>query len=250
MKWFKHDSDAHTDAKLKKVKMKYGLAGYGLYWHCLELICSGIDKTHLTFELEHDAEIISFDTGIHVDLVSEMMTYMVNLGLFENTDGRITCLKMAKRLDQSMTSNTNMRTLIDQVRHNHDGVMTESCKSRVDKIRKEEIRKEESKSIGETKKRSTVPYQKILDLYHEILPNNPQIIKLNDNRKRQIKARHVNNVQSLDDWREYFTIVSESKFLTGQQPPGFGRSKPFIASLDFLIKEINLLKIIEGNYHE
>ena len=39
MKWFMHDSNAHTDAKLRKVMMRFGADGYGLlstmpkYWH-------------------------------------------------------------------------------------------------------------------------------------------------------------------------------------------------------------------------
>lgn len=93
MKWFKHDSNANTDAKLRKLRIKYGMEGYGLYWYCLELIAQIVDKNNLTFELEHDAEIISHDTGIHVERVQEMMTSMVNLGLFENNNGAVTCLK-------------------------------------------------------------------------------------------------------------------------------------------------------------
>ncbi|MCP3699064.1 MAG: DUF4373 domain-containing protein [Aliivibrio sp.] len=40
MRWFKHDSAAHIDARIKKVKHKYGIVGYGLYWYCIELIGS------------------------------------------------------------------------------------------------------------------------------------------------------------------------------------------------------------------
>lgn len=100
MKWFKHDSNANTDAKLKRVRMKYGMQGYGLYWYCLELIAANVEKHNMTFELEHDAEVIAFDAGINYALVQEMMTYMVDLGLFENTKGLITCLKMATRTDE------------------------------------------------------------------------------------------------------------------------------------------------------
>jgi len=135
MKWFKHDSNASADAKLKKVKLKYGMTGYGLYWFCLELIAGDIEKTHITFELEHDAEVIAHDTGISVELVNEMMAYMVDLGLFENTNGKITCYKIAKRLDQSMTSNPVMRKLIDDIRHHHDGVMIQSENVMQDKTR-------------------------------------------------------------------------------------------------------------------
>lgn len=69
------------------------------------------------------------------------MRYFVELGLFENADGVITCLKLARRLDKSMTSNNEMRTLIENMR-NHDGVMTKSEKpmkeeKRLDKNRGE-----------------------------------------------------------------------------------------------------------------
>ena len=100
MKWFKHDSNASMDAKLKRVRAKYGFEGYGIYWYCLELIAQNIDKNNLTFELEHDAELIAIDTGIHYELIQEMMQEFVRLKLFENTDGIITCLKMRERTDE------------------------------------------------------------------------------------------------------------------------------------------------------
>ena len=126
MKWFKHDSDAGSDAKLLRVRMKYGMEGYGLYWHCLELIVGGIDESNLTFELEHDAEIIAHQTGIHYERVQEMMAYMVEQGLFENRNGNITCMKLLKRLDKSMTSNKSFRAMLDTAKENHDSVMTKS----------------------------------------------------------------------------------------------------------------------------
>lgn len=112
MKWFKHDSDASQDNKLQNVLLDYGLEGYGLYWHCLELIAGKVDSDNVTFELEHDARVIARNVGCTPQKVEEMMRYFVNIGLFENADGVITCLKMAKRLDKSMTSNTEMRKTI------------------------------------------------------------------------------------------------------------------------------------------
>ena len=103
MKWVKHDTDAHRDAKLKRLMLAYGMEGYGLYWYCVELIAGDVSPDKYTFELEHDAEIIGHDTGISVTKVNEMMAFMVNLDLFENDGGIITCLKIARRLDSSMT---------------------------------------------------------------------------------------------------------------------------------------------------
>lgn len=143
MKWFKHDSDAHRDAKLKKLLIKYGLQGYGLYFYCLELIVNNIDESNLTFELEYDSELIAHDLNLSHELIQEMMTYMVNLGLFESDSGRITCLKIAKRLDKSMTSNSSVRKLIDSVRESHDSVMMPSSKVMLDKKRRDKKRSEE-----------------------------------------------------------------------------------------------------------
>lgn len=146
MRWFKHDSNARVDSKLKRVQIKYGMEGYGLYWYCLELIASDVTERNITFELEHDSEIISFDTGIHYERVQEMIQYMVKLGLFENNSGHITCMKLSKRLDQSMTSNPVMRNIIKNIRdQNHEEIMTESCKIRLDKTRLDKKKKNPSR---------------------------------------------------------------------------------------------------------
>ena len=119
MKWFKHDSDASQDNKLQNVLLDYGLEGYGLYWHCLELIAGKVDSDSVTFELEHDARVIARNVGCTPQKVEEMMRYFVNIGLFENANGVITCLKMAKRLDKSMTSNAEMRKTIGMMNLNN-----------------------------------------------------------------------------------------------------------------------------------
>lgn len=145
MKWVKHDTDSHRDARLRKLVLAYGMEGFGLYWYCIELIAGDVSSDKYTFELEHDAEIISHDTGISVTKVNEMMAFMVDLRLFENDGGVITCMKIAKRLDSSMTSNPEMRKLIGRLKdvgdvdsHNsHDPVMIESCKTRSDKTKSE-----------------------------------------------------------------------------------------------------------------
>lgn len=145
MKWIKHDTNANQDAKLKRMRMKYGLEGYGLYWYCLEIIAADVDQNKLTFELEHDAEIIAFDTGIHYERVNEMMAYMVNLKLFESNHGVMTCLKLANRLDKSMTSNPMMRKMLGDIKVNHDAVMTQSAEPMQDKTRLDENRIDKTK---------------------------------------------------------------------------------------------------------
>jgi len=129
MKWFKHDSDASSDAKIKKLLIRYGAVGYAVYFHCLELIAGNVSNDNITFELEHDSEIIADNLRIRgtndqsgMQIVENIMRYIIELELFENHDGRITCFKMIKRLDSSMTSNAAFRKLILDAKDNHDFV--------------------------------------------------------------------------------------------------------------------------------
>jgi len=143
IKWFKHDSDASNDAKLKKLRIKYGAQGYGIYWYCLELIARNVEKHNLTFELEHDAEIIADDFKLSSDLVQHIMSFMVDIGLFENTTGVITCLKMATRTDEYT------QKLIQSNKKSPDNIPTLSGDNPkksvlIEEKRREEIRTEEN----------------------------------------------------------------------------------------------------------
>ena len=167
MQWFKHDTNSTMDFKIKKLIIKYGAIGYAIYFHCLELIASEISDNNITFELEHDSEIIADDLRIKgteqqsgKELVEEIMRYMVSLNLFEESEGHIFCFKLLKRLDTSMTSSTKLRALItkaknqeqfiglqedknsDKKQENHDSVMTESGFNMQDKTRQDNTTQE------------------------------------------------------------------------------------------------------------
>ena len=103
--------------------------------------------------------------------------------------------------------------------------------------------------IVNTKGVNVCQYQRIIDLYHEKLPNNPHVVQLSANRKTQIKARWNNGLPDMEAWGEYFDYVKASAFLTGKVQPTNGR-KVFVANIDFLIKEGNVLKVFEGNYDD
>ena len=161
MKWFKHDSDANRDEKLQNVLLDYGLEGYGLYWYCLELITYDVDQHNLTFDLRHDARIIARNVGSTEKRIEEMMKYFIEIGLFECSQGHITCLKLLKRLDQSMTSKSAYRAaintakeqlklekLINPTQKGHDRVMTGSGKGHELELELElEVEKEREKDI-------------------------------------------------------------------------------------------------------
>ncbi len=88
-----------------------------------------------------------------------------------------------------------------------------------------------------------IPVQKIVDLYHERLPELPRIEKLTEARRSQIKQRWREDLGSLDDWERFYQAVRASDFLMGRT------DKPFSPNLEWLTKAGNFAKIVEGKYH-
>lgn len=240
MKWFKHDSDANQDAKLRRLRLKHGMEGYGLYWFCLELIARGVEASRLAFELEHDAELIAADTGIHYERVQSMMADMVDLGLFENTGGVITCLKMAHRTDEYTAKLLTKRPIVPtESRHCPDTIGTKSVL--LEENRTEEKRKERHLKVSRATA-SPTPLDEIIDIYHVELPELPKVVAINEGRKRLIRAHHLGIMESsIDNWRGYFRAVHRSDFL-------MGRKKDWRADFDFLLKPKTPIKVLEGSY--
>ncbi len=239
MQWFKHDSNANTDDKLQNLLLDYGLEGYGLYWYCLELIVNRVDKDNINFELKHDARIIAKNTGSTVQKVEEMMRYFVTVGLFENNNGFIRCLKLLKRMDTSMTSNKFMREIITKAKNHHDAIMISR-----DAIMQEEKRREENiNTLVRNDVADDCPHQEIIKLYHEHLPMLTQVKIWNSKRQTLLKTRWKESKerQNLDYWKRLFQYISKSDFLTG-------KTSHWQADLEWIVNSSNLTKIIEGRY--
>jgi hypothetical protein len=254
MRWFKHDSNANQDTKLKKLRMKYGLEGYGLYWYCIELICERIDESNTTLELEDDAEIIGYTLNIHQEKVQEMMEYMVKIALFEDIKGVITCFKLAKRIDKSMTSNPRMRKIISEIKENsktdnHDEIMTESCKPMQDKTRLDQIRLDQIRLDQNKPKKPKIPYQQIVDLYNKILKDLPCVVTLTPKRETAIKKlfNFHKEHKKISWWEDYFTFITKSNFLMGRVQT-YGEHENWKCDFDFVININKFVKIIEGKY--
>ncbi|WP_347989901.1 hypothetical protein [Methylomonas sp. AM2-LC] len=102
-------------------------------------------------------------------------------------------------------------------------------------------------SSSTTKRSALTPYQAIVDLYHECLPGLPKVYKLNDPRRRRIKALFEDELDDLQSWQNYFRHISRSDFLMGRCAGRDGQ--PFLASFDFIIHPVKFIKIAEEQYH-
>ena len=84
------------------------------------------------------------------------------------------------------------------------------------------------------------PCQQVVDLYHSICKSFPSVRSLSDSRKKAIKARL--NTYSMEDFKTVFENAESSAFLKG------ANDRNWTATFDWLIKDANMAKVLEGNY--
>lgn len=82
--------------------------------------------------------------------------------------------------------------------------------------------------------------QAIVNLYNSICVSLPKVKSLSESRKKAIKARL--NTYSVDDLKICFEKAESSDFLKG------GNDRNWCANFDWLIKDANMAKVLDGNY--
>lgn len=96
-------------------------------------------------------------------------------------------------------------------------------------------------------KNTICPHKKIISLYNEKLGNVlPQCKVTNKTVEANLRTRwrEDESRQNLEWWSDFFKTVSESDFLMGK----INSDRPFMASFDWLVKPMNMTKVLNGNY--
>lgn len=97
-----------------------------------------------------------------------------------------------------------------------------------------------SPASGDEVKKSRIYYQEIVDLYNDTCHSLPKVKALSDNRKRAIKK--IIDKYGREKLEEVFELTERSDFLKGKTGSWRG------ATFDWIVKEQNFVKILEGNY--
>lgn len=85
-----------------------------------------------------------------------------------------------------------------------------------------------------------IDYKSIVDLYNRLCPSLSKVKSLSNARKKAIKARL--NSYNIDAFEELFKKAEKSDFLKGKN------DRNWTATFDWLIKDSNMAKVLDGNY--
>lgn len=115
-------------------------------------------------------------------------------------------------------------------------------------IEKEEKEKGEKENLVTADKppappRSSIPYESIRNLFNGTCPSLSKCKTMSEARKRAVKARYASGY-TLEDFKVLFEKAEASSFLKGKN------TRNWVASFDWLIKDANMAKVLDGNYDD
>lgn len=124
-----------------------------------------------------------------------------------------------------------------------DAVQTTAQSTDINKLRLKQKEKSISDDIPEKSEPTpSVNYQRIVELYNTTCNSYPAVRALSEQRKRAIKAR-MNSGYTEEDFKRLFEAAQESDFLKGRN------NRNWQANFDWLIKDANMAKVLDGNYN-
>lgn len=269
IEWFRHDTDARNDIKIRKLLRDNDRASLGAYWMCVEIIYQNegfVDEAALIEEL-------SFYN------MDEFIPALISLDLIERTaDGKLTSKRVLSEIETNrrmaevrsekarkaintrwhkntsendvIQSNTNVYGRIRN-HTNHTTQHNTTQQNNITSLSKDSLvggqqadtpakNREETDLFGqkielksETEK---VPYEEIGNYWNEkAVGKLPVLRELNDKRKALIKQR----------WAEYgkdvYTAID--KILASDSMVKWGK-----CGFDWLFQKSNMVKTLEGNY--
>lgn len=195
-----------------------------------------------------------------VGVVEKALDIFKTMGLIDVLDtGAIYMLDIQNFIGQSSTEADRQRDYYRKINGEKQALIAnnEPCKKSYKNSCKEsvpeidiEIEKEkeidieiEDKEATASQSSNPVPYSKIKNLYNSICTAYPKCTALSDARKKAIAAR-IHSGYTVEDFQRLFEKAQASSFLKGSN------NRNWRASFDWLLKDSNMAKVLDGNYDD
>lgn len=260
--WLRLYDDFFTSKRIKKLRKLAGGDTYLIIYLKMQLIAmkhdgilqwSGLDDSFADeLALELDEEPANVEVTIN---------YLLSCGLAETSDDVTFFLPYAvKNVGSEGSSAKRMResrarAKLKEPSHCANYVMTlcehrygeKEIEKEIEKdnssssLRSEELVAPEAAATPQQEETERIPYAKVRKLYNDICPKMTKCTVMSEARKRAIKARFASGYE-LEDFERLFTLAAQSTFLNG------GNKRNFMANFDWLIRDANMAKVLDGNY--
>ena len=242
--WLKLQKDFFIQPKIKKLRKIAGGDTYTIIYLKMQLLSLN-NGGKLFFEgiEENFPEEIALTIDEDPDNVKVTVQYLLSQGLIEpcsETEFLMTetqsliCSESesaervrASRKNKALQCNTNVT----------------ECNNNVQKCNTEIEKEIENRDRVRDKTDSKISYQLIADTFNDICKSFDRVERISDSRKEDIAT--ACKKFGFEQIRTAFAKAENSKFLKGEESKG---DYKFKANFNWIIKEENLKKILEGNF--
>ena len=95
--YFSHDSNAHTDPKILKLRMSLGWEGYGIYWAIIENL-----RNQETYSInEGEFMFLTLSLAIDEAKLKQILTKCLEVNLLEISEGNIYSPSLLRRMEKA-----------------------------------------------------------------------------------------------------------------------------------------------------
>ena len=233
--WLKLQDGFFSSKRIKKLRKIAGGDTYTIIYLKMQLQAMKTGGVLVYTGLENTfAEELALDLDEEPDNVAVTVNYLLSCGLLETNDQREYFVPYS-------VMNTGSESASTQRVREHRAKKALQCNADVTEVKRIGNAEKEIEIEKEIEKeREKTNYQRIADMYNETCVSFPRLKSLSDSRKKAIKARM--NTYTEEDFQTLFTKAEASEFLKGKN------DRNWMATFDWLIKDSNMAKVLDGNY--
>lgn len=208
----------------------------------LKLMLESIDHEgtlRFSEELPYDYEMLAAVTDTEIEIVETAMSYFIKFKMVKFDKDETIILPGVQQLIGSAVDNDNAK----RQQRFRDKKKETTLRKVTDSVTKDNERKsiEIDKEIDKEKEREKESdCEQVAALYNSLCPSLPPLNIISDPIKKDLTASL--SKFNLEQFKQLFKKAEASKFLKGEN------ERKWAASFDWLIKEENIAKVLNGNF--
>jgi len=246
VKWIKITTDIFDDEKMLLIESLPDANAIIVVWFKLLCLAGKMNNSGVFMmndRIAYTDKMLSTIFRMNEATVQLALQTFEQFGMIELIDGVITIPNWNKH--QSLDALEKKREYQKELMRKRRAEQKLLCKANSDansdaNVSHLEEEREEEKEIDIDIEIEKIDYQRIVDMYNATCVSFPKLKSLSDNRKKAIKARL--KTYSYDDFKTLFEKAEASSFLKG------ANDRNWSATFDWLIKDSNMAKVLDGNY--
>lgn len=246
VKWIKLATNIFDNRKIRQIECLHDGDAIIVVWLKLLCLAGNINDSgfvYFTKEIPYTDQMLATQFNMQLATIQLALKTFENFHMIEVTDNMLFISNWEKYQNVDRLSEIREQTRKRVAKHREtkrlaSGNVTGNVTVTQSNATEEDIDKEEEGEI----ERDKIDYKGIAAAFNAICVSFPSVKAISESRKKAIKARLKS--YSVDDFTTLFEKAEASSFLKGKN------NKNWSATFDWLIKDANMAKVLEGNYDD